>query len=110
APTLAFAGSPEWLRQAAAASLPAYPDDVRGVQIYSEQITRVMDSGEIRTTYRHAFKILRTSGRDLGEVTVYFDKETKLSSLMAWTIPAKGSEYELKEKDAVETMMFNDSL
>jgi len=105
----ALAGAPEWLREAARAPLPAYKDDVRGVQVYSEQVTRVMESGEIRTTYRKAFRILRSQGRDLGELVVYFDKETKLSSLMGWTIPAKGGEYEVKEKDAIETMLFNDS-
>lgn len=105
----ALAGSPEWLREAARAPLPAYKDDVRAVQLYAEQITRVMDTGEIRTTYRKAFKILRSQGRDVGSLVVHFDKETKLSSLMGWTIPLKGGEYEMKEKDAIETMMFNDS-
>lgn len=104
----AFAGSPEWLREAARAPLPAYKEDVRAVQLYAEQITRVTETGEIRTTYRKAFKILRSQGRDVGTLVVHFDKETKLSSLMGWTIPAKGSEYELKEKDAIETMLFNE--
>ena len=97
------AGAPDWLRAAARLSLPHYPDETNAVVLVSEQITTVRDDGEIRTLYRHAYKILRPEGRERGLIGVYFDNETRLTSLKAWCIPATGAEYEVKEKDAIET-------
>jgi hypothetical protein len=66
----------------------------------------VQDDGEIKTRYRKAYKILRPGGRGYGIVSVYFDNETRLTFLKGWSIPARGEEYELKEKDAIETTPF----
>jgi transglutaminase-like putative cysteine protease len=99
----ASAGAPDWLRDAARLPLPSYPEETRSVVLLSEQVTTVKDSGEITTLYRHAVKILRPEGRKEGVVTVYSDHETRISSLKGWAISAKGEEYEVKEKDAVET-------
>jgi len=106
APAFAF-GAPEWLRAAAQEPLPKYADDVSGVVLLDEKVTTVTDSGEIRTVYRKAYKILGTRGRDLGVVPVYFDNETKIKNLKGWCIPAQGQEFEVKEKDAVETTAFS---
>ena len=103
----AIASTPEWLRAAATAPIPKYPDDTKAVMLYSEQATTVGDNGEIRTLYRGAYKILRPQGREkYGTVGVYFDKDTKLTYLKAWCIPAQGADYEVKEKDAVEVGEF----
>src|SRR5712692_9648484 len=67
------ASAPEWLRAAARAPLPSYPDDTVAVVLLNEQITTVNDDGEIKTLYREAFKILRPEGRQHGTVGVYFD-------------------------------------
>ncbi len=106
----ALAGVPDWLRAAAQASLPKYPEDTNAVVLLNEQITTVKDSGEIRTLYRRAYKILRPEGRDLGVVAVYFNKETRLTYLKAWSIPSSGKDYEVKEKDAIETSAFGEAL
>jgi len=101
-----WAGTPDWLRAAAALPLPAtYPKDTDAIMLLDEQITVVRDDGEIRTTYRRAYKILRPEGRGHGVVVVSFDGETKLTSLKAWCIPAQGGDYEMKEKDAIETAL-----
>jgi hypothetical protein len=105
----AFAGSPQWFRDLARVQIPTYSDDTRGVVLLDEQITSVSDSGEVKTTYRMAYKILRAHGRNLGTVTIPFDSETKISNLHAWSLPPSGNEYELKDKDALETAMFGDS-
>ncbi len=97
-----FAGAPDWLREVARQPVPSYPDDVRGVTLLDEQTTTVNDKGEVKTLYRQAFKILRTSGRGLGRVAVHFDADTKITYLKAWSIPAQGAEYEVKEKDFTE--------
>jgi len=101
----AQAAVPEWLRATARAPLPSYPDDTSAVVLLNEQITTVNDNGEIKTLYREAFKILRPEGRQHGTVGVYFDNETRLTYLKAWSLPAKGGEYEVKEKDAIEASL-----
>ncbi len=106
----ARAGSPEWLKAAAREPLPPHPDDADAVQLLDEQVTTVSESGEIKTRYRRAYKILRPGGRDYGTVAVYFDNETRLTYLKAWCLPAEGKEYEVKEGDAVETSPFSGSL
>jgi len=52
------------------------------------------------------YRILRSSGRDRGVFDVSFNKDTKILSMKAWSLPAGGGkEYEVKEKDAVETQL-----
>ncbi len=104
----ALANTPEWLRAAAGATLPKYPDDTKAVMLFSEQVTTVGDNGEIQTLRRGAYKILRPQGREYGTVVVHFDKDTRLISLKAWCIPADGKDYEVKEKDAVEMGEFGE--
>src|ERR1043166_7197174 len=99
----AWGGAPDWLKQIARAPLPAYPDDTPGVTLLDETVTTVGASGEIRTLHRRAYKILNTEGRDLAYVAVHFDSETKLTAFRAWAFTAKGEEYQVKERDAVET-------
>lgn len=101
----AHGGAPDWLRAAARAPLPKYPDDTDAVVLLDEQVTTVNDKGEIKTVYRRAYKILRPEGRERGLVAVYFDSETRLTYLKAWAIPAAGKDYEVKEKDAIETSL-----
>jgi hypothetical protein len=95
--------APDWLRAAAKDSLPEYPKDTVAVILVDEQMTTVNDKGEIETRYRRAYRFLRPEAREhYNSVSVYFDNETKLTYLKAWTISANGSVIEMKEKDAVE--------
>ena len=107
---LAFAGTPDWLKQAAQTTLPSYSDDPDAVVLLDERLTTISPGGEVRSTYRRAYKILRPAGRTRGIVTVYFDNETQLTFLKAWSITAKNEEYEVKDQDAVETAAFSESL
>ncbi len=104
----AWAGAPDWLRSVAQGNLPAYPADTDGVILLHEESTTVDPNGEIHTIYREAVKILRPNRREsLSRVAVHFDNETKLTWLKGWAITASGQEYEVKEKDAVETNAFS---
>ena len=105
-----FAGPPEWLKQVAQAPLPSLPQDTNAVVLLDERLTAVSPAGEVRTTYRKAFKILRPDGHARGTVYVYFDSETRLTSLKAWGITSRNEEYEANERDAVETAAFSESL
>jgi hypothetical protein len=104
----ASAAPPDWLQAAARDQLPKYPDDTAAVMLRSEQITTVKGSGEI-TTHRAAFKIVRPEGRAYGVIRVFYDAETRVTSLKAWALPAKGNPYEAGEKDAVDTILFSDN-
>jgi hypothetical protein len=106
----AFASSPQWFRDAARSPVPAYEPSTEAVVLLDEQITTVNDNGEVRTITRMVKKILTAHGRDHGTIGIHFDDETKLSNLHAWSQPAQGAEYELKEKDAYETSMFSEAL
>ena len=104
------ASTPEWLRAAAQTPVGAYPDDTNAVILLDEQVTSITESGDVRTLHRRAYKILRPEGRKYGMVAVAFDKETRLNRLKAWSIPHEGNDYEVKDKDAVETGLFAESL
>src|SRR5260370_15262494 len=108
--TLAFAGTPDWLKQAVQVPLPTFADDTDAVVLLDERLTTVSPAGEIRTTYRKAYKILRPEGRTKGTLYVYFDNETQLTFLKAWSITSQNGEYEVKEGDAVETAAFSEGL
>lgn len=101
--SLAVAGTPDWFREAAHTPLQPYPEETGAVVLLSEQVTTVKDSGEITTTYRRVVKILRPEGRKEASIAVFSDSETRIGSLKGWGISAKGDEFEVKEKDAVET-------
>lgn len=99
----AFAwGTPEWVKTAAKAQLPAYPADTAGVVLLDETTTTVLDSGEIRTLHRRAYKILSTEGHDLGYAAVYFNSLVQLVSFHAWSIAPSGDEWEVREREAIE--------
>src|SRR6266496_278443 len=104
------ASVPEWLRQLARAPVPTYTADTAAVVLLDEEITTVADNGEIHTIYRRAVRILRPTARQYGHVVVHFDNETKLTWLKAWSVTGSGQEYEVKEKDAVETNALGDSM
>jgi len=106
----AFAGTPEWLKQVAQAPLPTFPQDTNAVVLLDERLTAVSPAGEVRTTYRKAFKILRPEGHSRGIVYVYFDSDTRLTSLKAWSISSRNEEYEVNERDAVETAAYSEGL
>src|SRR5215472_8016857 len=106
----AFAGAPEWLKQVAQAPLPTFPQDTNAVVLLDERFTAVSPAGEVRTTYRKAFKILRPEGHSRGIVYVYFDSDTRLTSLKAWSINSRNEEYEVNERDAVETAAYSEGL
>lgn len=98
----AGAGVPDWLRDAARQPLPQYEKATDAVMLLDEQRTTVSSEGEIRTLYRRAYKILRPEGKSYGTLTVYFDSDTRLTYLKGWCLTQQGSEFEKKEKDAVE--------
>jgi Domain of Unknown Function with PDB structure (DUF3857)/Transglutaminase-like superfamily len=99
----AAASAPDWLRAAAQEKLPDCPKDTKAVILLDETQITVQDNGEIYTRHRMAIRLLRPEARDdYGGVAVDFDKDTKITSMQAWTIEPDGREISVGEKDAVE--------
>lgn len=96
---------PAWLRDAAqqATASGSAAGDSNAVILYDEQQADVKDNGEVEVTYRRAYLILRPDGRKEGILAVPFDSQTKVESIHGWCLPKTGKEYEVKEKDAIET-------
>ena len=46
---------------------------------------------------------VRVGGKDFGVAEAYFDAETKILNMRGWCIPASGKDYEVKEKEAMES-------
>src|SRR6202050_2782023 len=104
APRAAAGGdAPPWMHALFNAPLPSYDEKTDAVLLYSEINVTVISSEKMRTQVREAYKILRPNGRDHGTVKVPFDGQSKIDRLHGWCIPAQGKDYEVKEKDAVES-------
>jgi hypothetical protein len=101
---------PDWVLAADKQTSPAVTKDSDAVVLLDEQTTMVADNGETSTLYRRVVKILRPQGRDYAEMPIFYDKETKLKAIHAWTVTAKGVQYELKEKDFYEHGLTTDLL
>ena len=98
--------APAWMHALVSAPLPAHDEKTDAVLLYSEDILSVQGNGKIKRTERRVFKILRPDGRKYGRVYANFDSETKINSIHGWCIPAQGKDYEVKDKDAMETALF----
>jgi transglutaminase-like putative cysteine protease len=104
--SLALAGTvsaktPPWVRAAIPAEIPP-AKDAEAIVLLDDTNVTVMPDGTLNTRYRRVVKILTTAGRDHGVATAWYDHDTKLRSMHAWSIDASG-EYEVKERDAIET-------
>ena len=103
----AWATVPDWVRTAAAASLPKYEADTNAVVLFDEVMYTVTSSDEYMEHYRRAVKILRPDGRNEADFHVSLRQKEKVVSLHAWSIDKSGHEYELKEKDFAEQGLFD---
>jgi hypothetical protein len=105
APWLRAADAPGWMHAVVNAPIPAHDEKTDAVVLYAEDILTVQPNGKIKRTERRVFKILRPSGRDYGMISADFDAETRITSLHGWCIPAQGKDYEVKDKDAIESAL-----
>jgi transglutaminase-like putative cysteine protease len=105
------ANAPDWLAAAAKQANPAsLAKDTVAIVLYFEQQTSVKPNGDIETRYRKAYRILRPEGKEYGTVPIPFSRITPITYLKAWSIPADGKVYEVKDKDSAETQMLGGEL
>ncbi|HEX8172822.1 MAG TPA: DUF3857 domain-containing protein [Thermoanaerobaculia bacterium] len=101
---------PDWVREAARTPVPANVGDAKAVVLLDSTNIEVVSPTSITLRHSRVLKILTAAGRDAGYAAVGFDRDTKLGSLHGWSIDPKGVEYEVKERDAVETSPYNGEL
>jgi len=97
------ATAPPWMHAQVGLPLPAHDEKTNAILLFSEILLTVQPNGSMKRLERNAYKILRPDGQQLGMVKVGFDAQSRITSLHGWCIPASGRDYEVKEKDAVET-------
>ena len=104
-PVSRAADAPSWMHALTSAPLPDHDEKTDAVLLYSEDIVTVQGNGKIKHLTRRAYKILRVGGKDQGTAVAYVDSETKILNMHGWCIPAQGKDYEVKEKDAMESSL-----
>src|SRR5258708_5060078 len=97
------ADAPAWMHNLVNSPLPAHDEKTDAIKLYSEITFTVQGNGKIKRTERHAYRILRPDGRHYGTIYANFDSESKIDSIHGWCIPAQGKDFEVKDKDAIET-------
>ena len=98
--------APQWMRALVNVPLPEHDEKTNAVLLLAEDTFAVQGNGKMKRIERRVYKILRPDGRGYGTAFANFDSETKINSMHGWCIPAQGKDYEVKEKDAVETALF----
>src|SRR6184192_3694295 len=92
--------APGWMQVLKSEPLPEHDDKADAVMMYSEKILTVNANGKMTELVRQAYRILRPESPH-GFVRIPFDEQTKIVDLHAWTIPVKGQDYAVKERDAM---------
>ena len=101
---------PDWMRDAVAQKLPAYPTDTQAVIVWSDETDTVTAPDEHLEHYRRVVKILRPEGRNWGDLFVDIGKDEKLIAVHAWVVDPNNHQYELKPKDFIAVGSFGDAL
>jgi len=99
--------APAWMHQQVSAPLPAHDEKTEAVILFEENILTVQPNGKIKKLERQVLKILRPGGEARGTLHFYFDPQNPITDLHAWSIPPAGKDYELKEKDAIESAVID---
>ena len=89
--TLAAADDPpDWVRQAAAASVPAYSARVTSVVQFQEEAVTVDPDGRRVMRERGVVKVLQSGGEKIDAVRFYNAKSGRIRDFQGWLIPPTG--------------------
>src|SRR5580698_572996 len=100
------ADAPQWMHALVNVPLPPHDERTDAVLLYYEEILNVQSNGKIKTIERRAYKILRPGGREHGTIYASYDAETRITGVHGWCIPAQGKDYEVKDRDVLETALY----
>jgi uncharacterized protein DUF3857 len=98
--------APQWMHALVNVPLPEHDEKTDAVLLLAEDNFTVQGNGKMKRIERRVYKILRPDGRAYGTIYANFDAETKINSIHGWCIPAQGKDYEVKDKEAIETALF----
>src|SRR5215470_3336843 len=98
--------APQWMRALVNAPLPEHDEKTNAVLLLADDTFTVQGNGRMKRIERRVYKIIRPDGRGVGIVHADFDSETKINFIHGWCIPAQGKDYEVKDKEAIETALF----
>lgn len=105
-PSARAGDAPPWMHALVNVPLPEHDEKTDAVVLLAEDTFTVQGNGKMKRIERRVYKILRPDGRRYGTIHADFDSETKIDSIHGWCIPAQGKDYEVKEKEALETALF----
>lgn len=89
---LASDSPPDWLRNAAATTVPSYEKDVPAVVLHDEKQVAIANDGQIVTTENYALKLLSREGRELAIARGgYLVSSGKVRDIQAWLIRPDGT-------------------
>lgn len=103
---------PAWLRQAAAASAPAYEKDVPGVVVNHEATSTVGEDGRITTVTTYAVRLLTRAGFGYATAAAPYDTDggSKVTEIRAWLIRADGGVRKYGKDDVIDRIADTSSL
>ncbi len=106
--TAAWAASaPDWMRAQVSVPVPAQDEETDAVVLYSDTELTVQASGKMKRLERRVYKILRSNGESYGTVLAAFGPQSQITSIHGWSIPAQGKDFEVKDRDIIETALSN---
>lgn len=93
---------PDWVKAAVQQPLPHLPESTKAVILLHEETYTVDAKGQAIEHVRKVVKILRPQGRDDAYPAVWYDKDSKVLSMHAWSIDPAGHEYAVKDNEMAE--------
>ncbi len=90
---------PDWVKQAAAQTLPSYPARTDAVVLLDDHTYTIGADGTKTEHVRRVVKVLRPQGREYGQLTAAFSDSEKLKSMHLWSIGADGHEYAVRDNE-----------
>ncbi len=111
--TAAFAddGAPNWFRQAAATSAPAFGKDVKAVVLFDEKQIALDADGKLVTTENHAVKILAHEGRENAvALAFYLASYNKVREMNAWLMRPDGTIKTFDKKSVMDQIADTDDI
>lgn len=101
--TPALADAPPWMHAHVGDALPAHDEKTTAVVLFADYVLTVLPDGKMRRLERQVIKILRPDGASRAFARAYYDSQSRIIGMHAWCIPVAGKDYEVKDKEAVET-------
>jgi hypothetical protein len=97
------ASAPDWMRNQLSQPLPAHDDKADVVVLWRDEKFIVTSNGKMKRLQREVVKILRPDGAGWAKPRFYYGPSNPINALHGWSIPPDGKDYEVKERDAIDS-------